>query len=417
MSGPHHWSETAADNGTSDPNADLRPGRPANTVLGAIRGLMETVALARDDDMGLLVATIGANNLYTLTTNEGLIDPATQVNGLTPAITKPFDLHASFNTALSGSAANAPMIAVDGAVKVPLLRSDGTPLADGDLIKGRAYVLFGDMAAATDTTVTRVRVMDLLPSQLAVNAYGGSYGFGTLSPAAQMHAVGLNQNSPFYKLGGNVGGTFFAQDTGNFAGSGGAVLFGSSQGLGAAIKISQLAPYYAQWTLDFSVRAAPGDAALTLRMSLTPDGTLQPGTSQTGNIGSTTMPWQGGCFVNNPTVLSDRRLKSLRAVAAGGGAPTDRELDAWERVSPKLWAFKADEKGLLHAGYIAQEVVAAWKAEGLDVSAYALLVRGPGRHGRLALNYAECAVFEAAYQRREMARLSARVAALEARAA
>ena len=167
MAGPHHWSETAANNGSADPNADLRPGRPANTVLGAIRGLMETVALARDDDLGALVAVLGANNVYSVTTNEGLIDPATQVNGLTPAITSRFLVRVVFGSPLVGSVANPPKIRFDGAVAVPLLHRDGTVPVDGDLSTIAPVLIQGDFAATGDTTITRARILDLTASDVA----------------------------------------------------------------------------------------------------------------------------------------------------------------------------------------------------------------------------------------------------------
>lgn len=163
MSGPHHWSDTAANNGSSDPNADLRPGRSANTVLGAIRGLMATVALARDDADGTLVASLGANNVYTVTTNEGLIDPTTQVNGLVPAITKPFVVRVWLPALNTAVATAAPTIAIDGAAAVPLTRRDGSALADGDLT-GFPVEILGDVL--TPGPYGRARILDLLRSDI-----------------------------------------------------------------------------------------------------------------------------------------------------------------------------------------------------------------------------------------------------------
>ena len=176
---PHRWRRAPADNQSADPNADLRKNRSANTVLGAIRGLMATAAASRDDNTGLLVASLGANNAYSVSTNEGLVDPATQVNGLTPAITTPFLLRLGFDTALTGVAANAPTLKVDQAVAVPILRRDGSALVDGDLVTGRTYLALGDMAVGTDTTVTRVRILEALPSDTAaaIAAAQASVGF------------------------------------------------------------------------------------------------------------------------------------------------------------------------------------------------------------------------------------------------
>ncbi|MET3485991.1 phage tail protein [Methylobacterium sp. 1973] len=170
---PHHWRRTPADNGLSDPNADVRPGRFANTLLGAIRGLMATGAAARDDAIGELVAVLGANNAYAAYSNEGLIDIQTGINNVPKAITAPFLLRLSFDTTLAGSATNVPHLTVDGFDCGPILRRDGSALADGDLVKGIPVLLLGEMAAATDTKVTQVRLLDLTPGEIKALAPSG----------------------------------------------------------------------------------------------------------------------------------------------------------------------------------------------------------------------------------------------------
>lgn len=74
---------------------------------------------------------------------------------------------------------------------------------------------------------------------------------------------------------------------------------------------------------------------------------------------------------NNPIVTSDEHLKSIR------GELTDAELRAWASVRWLIfrWRDAAAAKGDLarmHAGLIAQEVAAAFAAEGLDARAYGL---------------------------------------------
>ncbi len=71
-----------------------------------------------------------------MASNEGLVDITTGINGIPPAITAPFLLRLSFDTALSGSAANVPHLKVDGFDCGPILRRDGTALVDGDLPLG-----------------------------------------------------------------------------------------------------------------------------------------------------------------------------------------------------------------------------------------------------------------------------------------
>ena len=171
---PHHWKRAAADNGSADPNLDVRPNRSANTLLGSIRGLMASGAAARDDAIGELVAGLGGSktNVYSVATNEGLIDIATGINGVPAAITSPFLLRLSFDTTLTGSGTNAPHLTIDGFDCGPILRRDGSALADGDLVKGVPVLVIGDMAQSTDTKVTRVRVLDLTPSDLQIGPVG-----------------------------------------------------------------------------------------------------------------------------------------------------------------------------------------------------------------------------------------------------
>ena len=82
-------------------------------------------------------------------------------------------------------------------------------------------------------------------------------------------------------------------------------------------------------------------------------------------------------LANNPNVSSDARLKQVR------GAFTDAELDAWEDVEPCVFQYLAaiEEKGedhaRLHAGYIWQDVEAAFAAHGLDASRYGLWGQDP----------------------------------------
>ena len=125
---PHHWKRAAADNGSADPNLDVRPNRSANTLLGSIRGLMASGAAARDDAIGELVAGLGGSktNVYSVATNEGLIDIATGINGVPAAITSPFLLRLSFDTTLTGSGTNAPHLTIDGFDCGPILRRDGS---------------------------------------------------------------------------------------------------------------------------------------------------------------------------------------------------------------------------------------------------------------------------------------------------
>lgn len=68
---------------------------------------------------------------------------------------------------------------------------------------------------------------------------------------------------------------------------------------------------------------------------------------------------------------SDARSKAVR------GALSEAELKAWAKVQPAIYClldaiYEKGEDARLHTGYIAQEVMEAFKAEGLDPAEYAL---------------------------------------------
>lgn len=205
---PHHWRRSPADNGSADPNADVRPFRPANSILGAIRGLMASGAAARDDAIGELVAVLGANNAYAAYSNEGLIDIQTGINNVPKAITAPFLLRLSFDTTLAGSATNVPHLTVDGFDCGPILRRDGSALADGDLVQGIPVLVQGDMAAPTDTKVTRVRLLDLTPGEVKALTPSGlpigvivyQAGQGATLPSGYLFANGALVSRTAYPL-------------------------------------------------------------------------------------------------------------------------------------------------------------------------------------------------------------------------
>ena len=129
-------------------------------------------------------------------------------------------------------------------------------------------------------------------------------------------------------------------------------------------------------------------------------------------------------WVNDYSSSSDERLKQqIRAY-------TDEELDAWGDVNWQAYKFNeaVEAKGAAaryHSGVIAQRVIAAFAAHGLDATRYGLLCYDQytdyhdadgalvPAHDVYGIRYNEALSFEAAYQRRRADRLEARIAALE----
>jgi hypothetical protein len=99
------------------------------------------------------------------------------------------------------------------------------------------------------------------------------------------------------------------------------------------------------------------------------------------------------------------------------GAIPDIWLDAWAAVDWQRYRFKGGKRW--HVGLVAQRVEAAFAGFGIDAFSIGLLCRDPigkdagsarGRKDRWGLRYDECLALEAAWHRREIARLSARLA-------
>ena len=139
---------------------------------------------------------------------------------------------------------------------------------------------------------------------------------------------------------------------------------------------------------------------------------LRPHTDGGAFLGASGQRWSAVYAVVGTIQTSDARQKDER------GEPTDVELDAWEGVRPAIFRWKAlaSEGDRLQAGYIAQQVEAAFALKGLDAADYGLWRRDEQPDGTftLGLLYNQCAVFEAACLRRRLDRAEARLTALEA---
>lgn len=129
----------------------------------------------------------------------------------------------------------------------------------------------------------------------------------------------------------------------------------------------------------------------------------------------------GGLTWNGQTIQtsSDERIKTpIEAIS-------DDVLDGWEGVSWGQFKFLADvaEKGdaaRLHVGLVAQQVDRSFKSAGSDILGYGILCHedvDESMHDLWMVRYTEALCMEAAYQRRENARLKKRVADLEERLA
>ena len=153
-------------------------------------------------------------------------------------------------------------------------------------------------------------------------------------------------------------------------------------------------------------------------------------------IGHPDYRWSTIYLTSNPNVSSDRRIKSYISKIG------DDVLDAWDSVEWKQFKMNEsiEEKGKdnarFHTGLIAQEIKEIFEANNLDPSIYGLYCYDiheerkecRDENGRIictyrpagdaySLRYTEALCMEAAYQRRENARLKKHIADLEERLA
>lgn len=116
--------------------------------------------------------------------------------------------------------------------------------------------------------------------------------------------------------------------------------------------------------------------------------------------GTTTHRWKAVYAVNGTIQTSDENLKQEI------GEIPEAVFKAWENVKFVQYKFKdavkeKGEKARYHIGLIAQRIVAAFEAEGLDAFAYGLVCRDALEDGGeiLSLRYDECLSLECAYER------------------
>jgi hypothetical protein len=166
----------------------------------------------------------------------------------------------------------------------------------------------------------------------------------------------------------------------------------------------------ASQTCDFYVAVRSAVGSLSERLRLTGSGAVQPGVDNAQSLGSAARRFAVVFAASGTINTSDARDKVATE------AVPDIWLDAWGAVGWRRYRFKDGKRW--HVGLIAQEVHAAFAGFGVDAFAIGLLCRDPitkesgggrGRKDRWGLRYDECLAMEAAWQRREIARLSARL--------
>ena len=130
------------------------------------------------------------------------------------------------------------------------------------------------------------------------------------------------------------------------------------------------------------------------------NGIVELATTAEAQGGTTSHRWKAVYAVNGTIQTSDENLKEEI------GEIPEAVFKAWANVKFVQYKFKdavkeKGEKARYHIGLIAQRIVAAFKAEGLDAFAYGLVCRDALKDGGeiLSLRYDECLALECAYER------------------
>lgn len=158
---------------------------------------------------------------------------------------------------------------------------------------------------------------------------------------------------------------------------------------------------------------------------------LQPITDNTAPLGAASYRWTQVYAASSTISTSDEREKTSVA------EPDEALMRAWGAVGFKVFQFKdaVEKKGTdearLHMGVIAQQVIEAFAAEGLDATRYGLLchdtweakeavldedgnVIEPAQEAgdRYGIRYSEALALEAAYQRWKLGKIESKLSAL-----
>lgn len=268
------------------------------------------------------------------------------------------------------------------------------------------------VAAATDTLVIRRGTgwLNLPLGALPLETAAGHVGIGTDTPGCRLEVRGTAQTNgltvPTVVTAHLVSTETVATAVGPVLGFSGrysstsfstfATIKGALAGGGDGNSASGF----------LSVTLASAAGAQQERLRLEPDGTLRAGADNAQPLGSPAVRWSTIFAASGAISTSDRRDK------ADVGALPDAWLDAWGRVQWQRFRFRGGKRW--HIGLIAQRVETAFARAGIDAFAIGLLCRDPisgrgRRRDRWGLRYDECLAMEAAWQRREIARLSALV--------
>lgn len=221
-------------------------------------------------------------------------------------------------------------------------------------IWGTEYLAFGVGGAGDPTNLTTER--------MRITA-SGNVGIGTVSPSVLLHLdddsnsqIMFGNTTHGYKIRANVSG---------FADYG--LLFEDEDGVDLYRIVSSTGPSGYRDTHTFYTAGSE-------RLRIDASGNVRPGADNTQDLGSSLYRWSE-VFAGTGTInTSDQREKTEIADLN----EAERRVATALKGLVKKYRFKdavaaKGDNARIHVGVIAQEVVAAFSAEGLDATRYALL--------------------------------------------
>lgn len=186
----------------------------------------------------------------------------------------------------SGTAGSVPYLNnIKALVTDSNLTFDGTNLAAAGRVQGGSLVPTGSAVPQTGLYLPVANTLAWATNGVRAASLNpqGYFAIGTVSGIYQAQITGAAQGSAALADGGAVGGSLLLQDTNAGAGSGGALVFGTS--LGAASPFASIKGLLTDTStgkvghLGFGVRSLVGDPALTEAMRITSTRNLLVGTN------------------------------------------------------------------------------------------------------------------------------------------